>query len=281
MKNRKIFAVIIIIVLAIVLFIWNDSLYDKKPAYPIEKERVVNMWLDCADGSNLILSESDRDSVLDAVNSLALESDEQWREKLERNDDPFMSEKELYVLTILFDTDFLHRVDYTIWCFYEDGRVMMNTVSGMRPYPYWHKANDYNHLKLDRTTSDTYNDLLHLLGKLSGEYLVIETQPDDTVKDIVSKFIYKRYTVDLVEQLKETQNTDSTVIDWGIYQISEDQTVVTGWVRYGIESYMWDSADIRTESTIQATGEFERKCDQFILKKDDDGPWTGVVTKTE
>ncbi len=168
MKQHKGKFICGLMILSIVFFIWNDSLYDKKPAYPLEKERVAMIWLHTSDESRKALDETQKDALLDAINSLALVPDQEWRETLKSSDEPFMSEPDLYRLTMTFHTDFFHRVDYTLWAFYDEGRVMMNAVSAMRPYPYLYGSTDYDHLKLDKATNDTYDELLNLLAELTG-----------------------------------------------------------------------------------------------------------------
>ena len=168
MKQHKAKFICGLIIFSIIFFIWNDSLYDKKPEYPLEKERVTMIVLTDVTGTSKVLDETQKDALLDAINSLALVPDQEWREMLETSEDGIVPGDDLYYLRMAFKTDFFHRVDYTAWAFYDGGRVLMNAVSGMRPYPYWYDSTDFDHLKLDKVTSDTYDQLLDLLAELTG-----------------------------------------------------------------------------------------------------------------
>ena len=77
--------------------------------------------------------------------------------------------------------------------------------------------------------------------------------------------------------------TNYTVLDWGINQIHEDKTAVTGWVEYAFTPVVWDSPDIWAGNISEGKGEYEGmliRYQQFALEKQADSTWICIEIGT-
>jgi hypothetical protein len=163
-------------VILIGLFIWNDSLYDKKPELPFTSEQVKYIFClseDFNTNSNLNLqaiSDSNKTILLRAMNEMELMKDTELQEQVAKNQKPWWGE-EVCKVEILLNTDFWHRTPSVTMHFFEDGHVMMQPSSSARPYPeVIDFDHEYTYLQYYKAHSENYDALVETICSVRDIY---------------------------------------------------------------------------------------------------------------
>lgn len=121
-----------------------------------------------------------------------------------------------------------------------------------------------------------YSGVLNVLNEKRMKHYKVELESGETPADAVAKFAYEVYAKYLQYSPKQTEITEYDVVWWNVYDVNEAQDAVVGLLEYAFIPVVWDSPDIWAGNTAEGTGKYKgmltRTC-QFLLERQKDGTW--------
>lgn len=175
MKKHKGKIIVGLLILAVGLFIWNDSLYDKKPTLPLDAEQVRFMYMnymepvEVMDGytpESVTLSDDDVKTVLDGIKEMNLVADVELQDWVAEKQTPWWGETK-YIISVVLNTDFLQRCPAVDLYFFADGHVMMKCSTGYKPYPtVFDVDREYSYMRYYRAECENYEEALSVLQEI-------------------------------------------------------------------------------------------------------------------
>lgn len=167
-----------VLILALGLFIWNDSLYDRKPVLPLEAEQVKFMCcypenFDSSVDSHLeIVSDTNKDIILNALQDMDLVADTDLQNQVAKSGQPWWG-TELCKVDIHLNKDFWNRTSSVKLYLFDDGHVMINCTAPHKPYPeYVSYDREYSYLRYYKAQAENYNELAERICAVRDIYSV-------------------------------------------------------------------------------------------------------------
>ena len=260
MKNKKIFAVIIIILL---LFAYQSAVKEANKIFPLNAEELdgVTGYMLWGNGESVSRfntvaynTQEELEWIADGLNRLELEPQNKvtsiWPEQHELS------------LSVYWKADetWPKRKTRAVEFFFVDNDTVV--VEYMGEYTYY--------------TCD-YSVLLSDVANRGTNHFSIQFAKNESAETAAEVFVQEAYAEYLKHHVIWRDSiTDYAVLDWGIYEISDDQTAVTGWVEYAFTPVLWNSPSVWAGNTGEATDEFEgmlQRYHQFMLEQQEDGTW--------
>ncbi len=154
-----------VLILALGLFIWNDSLYDKKPVLPLEAEQVKFMCcfpenFDPAVDPHLeTVNDTNKEIILKALQDMDLVADTDLQNQVAKSGQPWWG-TELCKVDIHFNKDFWNRTPSAELYLFDDGHVMLNCAAPYKPYQlYVSYDREYSYLRYYKAQAENYAEL--------------------------------------------------------------------------------------------------------------------------
>lgn len=264
MKNRKIIAVIIIIVLLVVsAFAYQYVEKASTKIFPLaaeEMDTITGMYIGHDDKVYTFRYEElgDISAFVNALNNLSLER--------------------------------AYRVSYTP----PENREIVFYIHWVSGTMQQRKLGDCDIILLNRDTvvvrernlktnqeewtyyNADYSGVLNVLNEKRMKHYKVELQLGETPADAVEKFAFEVYAQYLQYSPKQTEITKYDVVWLDVKEMNEEQNAVVGVLEYAFIPAEWDSPDIWAGNTSNGSGEYEgmltRTC-QFLLERQKDGTW--------
>ena len=268
MKNRKIFAVIVIIVLLLVSAVaYQYAVKESTRIFPLvaeEMDTITGMYWGHDDKVYTFRYEEldDVSVFVDVLNRLSLES----AYKVSYNP-PENSEIVFYIHWINGTKQKSKLGSCDIILLNRDTVIVKarNLKTNQEEWTYYNAD---------------YSGVLNVLNEKRMKHYKVELQSGGTGTDAVEKFAYEVYAKYLQSCPKQTAITEYDVVWWDVTEINEAQDAVVGLLEYAFIPVEWESPDIWAGNTSTGSGEYEgmltRTC-QFLLEQQDDGTW--ICTK--
>ena len=163
-------------ILLIGLFLWNDSLYDKRPELPFTSEQVKLVFL-LPEKSNSetaphieSVSDANKAIVLKALQDMDLIADTALQEQVAEEQKPWWGE-ELCRVELLLNTDFWNRTPSGTLSLFADGHVMIQYSSPSKPYPHIVDfGHEYSYMRYYKAQSEDYDALVETICSVRDIY---------------------------------------------------------------------------------------------------------------